>query len=255
MRGDRRHPALAAATAAAAAIERLRAAGALPVAGALVLGSGLSWLADELQDAVTLPYADIPGFPVSTVPGHRGAFVVGSLDGVPVAAAQGRLHLYEGYDAAAAVLHLQVLRALEPQWLLLTNAAGSLDERLGPGSLMAIRDHINLQFSNPLRGRAPAAVTNPFPDLCRGYDPVLLARLHQAALAEGIRLAEGVYAAVLGPSYETPAEVRFLREIGADAVGMSTVAEVIQAAEWGLPVAAVSLITNLGTGLADELLT
>jgi len=240
------------AAAGGAALERLEAAGAGPIAGALVLGSGLSYLADELDDAVRIPYAEIPGFPQSTVAGHAGNFVVGGLEGVRVGFAQGRFHLYEGYDPAAIVLPVRVLHGLGARWLLVTNAAGSLDPRLGPGSLMAIRDQINLQFANPLIGRTPGRIENPFPDMSAAYDPDLADRLLGVALGEEIPLHEGVYVGVLGPSYETAAEVRVLARIGGRAVGMSTVPEAIAAAEVGLPVAGVSLITNYATGITDR---
>jgi purine-nucleoside phosphorylase len=241
--------------AVAAARDRLEEAGARDVRAGLILGSGLSSIAEHVEDAVRVPYADLPDFPVSTVEGHAGNFVVGRLEGVPVAFAQGRFHLYEGYSPAEVVLPVRVLIALGAEWLLFTNAAGSLNRRMEPGSLMAIRDHINLQFMNPLVGRSPDAVENPWPDLSRAYDPGLLDRIHEVALVEGIVLRDGVYAAVLGPSYETPAEIRFLKRIGADAVGMSTAPGVIVAAESRIPVAGISLLTNYAAGLSDETLT
>ncbi len=237
-----------------AAVERLDAAGAGKVDVGLILGSGLSYLAEDAADPVTVRYADIRGFPRVTIPGHRGNFIVGTLDGVRVAFAQGRFHTYEGYDPMAVVLPVRVVHALGARCLLVTNAAGSLDRRNPPGTLMAIRDHINLQFANPLIGRTPGA-RNPFPDMSTAYDPGLRGRLHAAALAEKIRLREGVYAGVMGPSYETRAEVRFLRRIGADAVGMSTVGEVVAASEIGLAAAGISLLTNLAAGLSGKPLT
>lgn len=242
------------AAAVGTARRRLEAA-AGRIHGALVLGSGLSELADRLTDSTVVPYEDLPGFPRATVPGHAGNFVVGTLEGVRVGVAQGRYHLYEGYPPAVVTLHVRVLEALGARWLLLTNAAGSLVRRNPPGTLLAIRDHVNLQFMNPLIGRDPAAVENPFPDMSNAYDAGLLERLARVALAERILLREGVYAGVSGPSYETPAEVRFLRRIGADAVGMSTVGEVVMAAEIGLPVAAISLLTNHAAGLGERPLT
>lgn len=237
------------------AYERLRAAGAEEIAAGLILGSGLSFLAEELADPIVVGYSDIPGFPRTTVPGHAGNFVVGRLDGVAVGMAQGRFHVYEGYDPAAAILPVRVLHLLGARLLLLTNAAGSLDPRNPPGTLMAIQDHINLQFASPLLGRTPERIENLFPRLTAVYSLDLLGRLHAAALEEGILLREGVYVGVLGPSYETPAEIRFFRRIGADAVGMSTVGEVVAAGELGLPVAAVSLLTNLAAGLGPHSLS
>ncbi|HUP00082.1 MAG TPA: purine-nucleoside phosphorylase [Gemmatimonadota bacterium] len=239
----------------ASACDCLAQAGAGEVAVGLILGSGLSHLADDVAEPVVVPYAEIPGFPRSTVPGHAGNFVIGMLNGVRVGIAQGRFHVYEGYDPASVVLPVRVLHELGARYLIVTNAAGSLDARNPPGTLLAIRDHINLQFASPLLGRSPEGITNPFPDLSAAYDPRLLARLHAVALAEGIGLREGVYAGVLGPSYETRAEIRFLRRIGADAVGMSTVGEVIAAAELDLPVVGISLLTNLAAGLGGEPLT
>ncbi len=237
---------------AEAARDRLTEAGAGEIAAGLVLGSGLSFLAEELADPVVVCYKDIPGFPRATVPGHAGNFVVGGLDGVTVGMAQGRFHVYEGYDPASVILPVRVLHLLGARHLLLTNAAGSLDPRNPPGTLMAIRDHINLQFASPLLGRTPERIENLFPRLTAVYSPDLLVRLHAAALEEEILLREGVYVGVLGPSYETPAEIRFFRRIGADAVGMSTVGEVVAAGELGLPVAGVSLLTNLAAGLGRQ---
>lgn len=234
---------------AEAACDRLAEAGATRIEAGLILGSGLSFLAEELSDPVVVCYRDIPGFPRTTVPGHAGNFVVGRLDGVTVGMAQGRFHVYEGYDPASVVLPVRVLHLLGARHLLLTNAAGSLHPRNPPGTLMAIRDHINLQFASPLLGRTPERIENLFPRLTAVYSPELVARLHAAALEEGILLREGVYVGVLGPSYETPAEIRFFRRIGADAVGMSTVGEVVAAGEIALPVAGVSLLTNLAAGL------
>lgn len=238
-----------------AAHEQLSAAGVEHIEAALILGTGLSYLADALSDPIHLPYADIQGFPQSTVEGHAGNFVVGSLEGVRVGIAQGRFHYYEGYPPAAAVLTVRVLASLGARYLLITNAAGSVDHRMPPGTLMAIRDHINLQFRSPLIGRAPDSIDNPFPDMSLVHDDGLRDKLHALALEEGILLREGVYAGVLGPSYETPAEIVFLRQAGVDAVGMSTVGEVATAAELRLPVVGISLITNYAAGLSDQPLT
>jgi len=235
-----------------AAVDRLRDAGAREVEAALILGSGLSYLADDLDDRIEVGYDEIPGFPQSTVEGHSGNFVVGTLDSVPVAFAQGRFHLYEGYPQSWLALPVRVLAALGARFLLVTNAAGSLDLDNPPGTLLAITDHINFQFANPLIGRPTDEITNPFPDMCNAYNEELRERLTTIALEQETPLREGVYAGVLGPSYETAAEIGLLRKIGAHAVGMSTVAEVIAAAELGLPVAGVSLLTNYATGLTAE---
>ena len=234
----------------ASALERLERAGAGRIEVAMILGSGLSVLAEHLEDPVKVPYAEIAGFPRSTVPGHAGNFVVGSLEGRRVGMAQGRLHYYEGYDAREVVLPVRVLRELGAGALLITNAAGSLDRRRPPGTLMAIRDQINLQFANPLAGsHQTGRAARMMIEHTETYDPRLLGLLHQTALAEQIRLREGVYAGLSGPNYETPAEIRFLQRIGADAVGMSTVGEAVAAAALELPLAGVSLLTNFAAGL------
>ncbi len=235
-----------------AAVDRLRAAGAERVEAGLILGSGLSYLADEVDDPITVGYDEIPGFPRSTVQGHSGHFVVGTLDTVPVAFAQGRFHLYEGYPPPWLALPVRVLAELGARFLLVTNAAGSLDSDNPPGTLLSITDHINLQFANPLIGRPASEITNPFPDMCNAYDKGFREQLTTIALEHEIPLHEGVYAGVLGPSYETAAEIGFLRTIGAHAVGMSTVAEVVAAAELELPVVGISLLTNYATGLTAE---
>lgn len=233
-----------------AALDRLEEAGAGRIEVALVLGSGLSVLAEHLEDPVTVPYREIEAFPRSTVPGHAGNFVVGTLEGRAVGMAQGRLHVYEGYDPRAVVLPVRVLRALGAETLVVTNAAGSLDKRRPPGTLMAIRDHVDLQFANPLAGsQLYGRAARMTVERAETYDPALLALLHEVALEEKIRLREGVYAGMAGPTYETPAEIRFLQRIGVDAVGMSTVGEAIAAASLGLPVAGVSLLTNYAAGL------
>jgi purine-nucleoside phosphorylase len=235
----------------ASALERLEEAGAGRIEVAMILGSGLSVLADHLEDPVKVPYARISGFPRSTVPGHAGNFVVGSLEGRRVGMAQGRFHYYEGYAAGEVVLPVRVLRELGAGALLVTNAAGSLDRRRPPGTLMAIRDQINLQFANPLAGsHQTGRAARMMVEHTETYDPRLLGLLHQTALAERIRLREGVYAGLSGPNYETPAEIRFLQRIGADAVGMSTVGEAVAAAALELPLAGVSLLTNFAAGLS-----
>jgi len=243
------HPMIDPATLAADVL-REHAPGFRPRLG-IVLGSGLGGLADLLEDAVAIPYAEIPGFPTSTVVGHAGRFLVGELDGVPVACMQGRFHLYEGYPAAVIKLPIRTFAALGVEALLLTNAAGSLRAEVGPGSLMLITDHLNFTWTNPLIGPNDDAWGERFVGLEDAYDPELRARLGRIADELGIRLHEGVYCSLLGPLFETPAEIRAYRVLGADAVGMSTVPEVIVARHAGLRVAAISAITNLAVGMSD----
>jgi xanthosine phosphorylase len=238
---------------AAAAIQE-RAPGFVPRAG-LVLGSGLGALVDELADAVHLPYADIPGFRVGTVAGHAGALSLGTLDGTPVACFQGRSHVYEGIEASAVTTPVRALRLLGADILVLTNAAGSLRAEAGPGSLVALTDHINLQAFNPLVGPNEDEVGPRFPTLLDAYDPALRAGLHEVAAELGTPLHDGVYLAVSGPSFETPAEIRAFKTLGADLVGMSTVPEAIVARHCGLRVAAVSAVTNLAEGMGDVALS
>ncbi|CAN5665414.1 purine-nucleoside phosphorylase [soil metagenome] len=223
-------------------------------AAMLVLGSGLGGLADEITDAVRIPYEEIPGFPRSTVAGHAGALVAGIWEGVEVVAMQGRFHLYEGWDPAAVALPIRAIRALGARTLVLTNAAGGVRAGLKPGDLMIIEDHINLTGRNPLVG-AVAAGEDRFPDMTVSYDAEFRRVAVEVARENGIELERGVYAAVLGPSYETPAEIRMLATIGADAVGMSTVPEVIVARALGMRVLALSCITNLAAGLGHETLS
>lgn len=217
----------------------------------LVLGSGLGALADTVEDPVRIPYAEIPGFPRSTVEGHAGELVVGVLNGVEVAVMAGRFHLYEGWDAAAVAIPIRTLAALGADLLLLTNAAGGLRPGMQPGDLMLIADHINLMGRNPLIGPAQPG-EDRFPDMSAPYDRELRRILRDCATVEDISVEEGVYAGVLGPSYETPAEIRMLARLGADAVGMSTVPEVIAARAAGLRVSAISCITNLAAGIGAE---
>jgi xanthosine phosphorylase len=226
-------------------------AGRAPRVG-IVLGSGLGAVADAVGDAETIEYGDLPGFPLPTVAGHAGRAVVGELAGVVVAVLQGRRHLYEGPPYEPIRTPIRALRAAGVDTLILTNAAGSLRPEVGPGQLMAIADHINLTGQNPLAGPNDDAIGPRFPSLRDAYDPDLRAALHATAAELGIELAEGVYLAVTGPSFETPAEIRAFRALGADAVGMSTVHETIVARHAGLRVAAVSTITNLAEGLSDE---
>ena len=234
--------------AASALIDR---AGRSPRVG-IVLGSGLGAVADAVGDANVIPYDELPGFPRPTVAGHAGQAVLGDLAGVTVAVLQGRQHLYEGGDPEPIRTPIRALRAAGADTLILTNAAGSLRPELGPGSLMAISDHINLTGHNPLTGPNDDAIGPRFPSLRDAYDPELRTALHATADELGIPLADGVYLAVSGPSFETPAEIRAFGTLGADAVGMSTVPEVILARHAGLRVAAVSAITNLAEGMGGE---
>jgi xanthosine phosphorylase len=217
----------------------------------IVLGSGLGSVADAVSDATSISYADLPGFPRPGVAGHAGRAVLGHLAGVPVAVLMGRAHFYEGGDPVERVTPVRTLHAAGAEVLVLTNAAGSLRADLGPGRLMAISDHINLTGHNPLIGPNDEAIGPRFPSLRDAYDPALRAELHAAASDLGIELGEGVYLAVSGPSFETPAEIRAFRTLGADAVGMSTVHETILARHAGLRVAAVSAISNLAEGMSD----
>jgi purine-nucleoside phosphorylase len=218
---------------------------------ALVLGSGLGGLADELEDAVRVPFAEIPGFAASTVPGHAGLLVAGRLAGVECVALQGRYHVYEGHDPATVALPVRALAAVGARTLVVTNAAGGLNPTFRPGDLMILDDHINFMFRNPLIGPV-AGGEQRFPDMSQPYDRELQALAERVALRLRLRLLRGVYLALTGPSYETPAEVRMFRACGADAVGMSTVPEVLVARALGLRVLGISLITNLASGLGGE---
>ena len=233
---------------AAADMIRPRLAGHSPDV-AIILGSGLGALADQIDAVARVPYAEIPGFPSATITGHAGALVAGHLEGRFVVALAGRFHMYEGHDARLAAFPTRVVRALGAGTLIVSNAAGSVNRLWQPGDLMLIRDHINLMFRNPLIGGVEPGDVR-FPDMSAPYDPGLADLARRAASAEGILLREGVYAALLGPAYETPAEVRMLGLLGADAVGMSTVPEVLVARAVGLRVLGLSCITNLACGLS-----
>jgi purine-nucleoside phosphorylase len=219
---------------------------------AVVLGSGLGAFAGQLDGARSLGFAELPGFATATVQGHEGRLVLGAVAGVPVLALQGRLHGYEGHDAATVAFLARVLGVLGSRALIVTNAAGACNPAFEPGDLMRISDHLNLTGSNPLTGPNEDALGPRFPDLSRAYDPRLAAALRAAAHASGVALREGVYAQFNGPSYETPAEVRMARLLGADAVGMSTVPEVIAAAQMGLPACGISCLTNRAAGISTE---
>jgi len=219
---------------------------------AIILGSGLGDVADGVKTPLVIPYADLPGFPVSGVSGHAGRMVLGRLGGVPVVVMQGRVHLYEGMRHDDIKIFVRTLRRLGCETLLVTNAAGSLRRDMPPGSLMTVSDHINLIPGNPLIGPNDDAYGDRFPTLEDAYDPGLRDRMRRAAERLGIRLFEGVYVGCLGPSFETPAEIRAYARLGGDAVGMSTVPEVIVARHCGLRVAALSVITNFAAGLGDS---
>jgi xanthosine phosphorylase len=221
----------------------------------IVLGSGLGGVADALEDPVAIGYEELPGFPAPGVAGHGGRLVLGRLGGLPVAALQGRRHIYEGGPPTGMAAPVRALKRAGADALLLTNAAGSLREENGAGSLMAIADHINMLGVSPLTGPNDDAIGPRFPSLRDAYDPELRAALQRAAGRLGIRLPEGVYLATAGPAFETPAEIRAFRTLGADAVGMSTVPETILARHAGLRVAAVSAITNLAEGMGGEALS
>lgn len=218
----------------------------------LVLGSGLGGFADSLSDAVRIPYSDIPSFPQSTAIGHAGRMVIGKAAQVPVAAMQGRVHQYEGYSAQQVAFPIRVFGRMGVKTVILTNAAGGINRGYSQGALVLIRDHINLQGTNPLVGPNDDRFGARFPDMTFTYSRECREIAREEAGNLGIILHEGVYAALLGPSYETPAEIEHLRRIGADLVGMSTVAEVITARHMGLKVLAISCVTNMAAGILDQ---
>lgn len=215
---------------------------------ALVLGSGLGALADEIDDAVVLPTEDVPNYPRSTVEGHAGRLVLGTLEATPVLVVQGRVHLYEGHDPCSIAFPIRLAHRLGAERILLTNAAGGIDPRLTPGTLMLITDHLNMAFSSPLREPVGEGETR-FPDMSNPYDAAWRNQARNIALTLKIPFREGVYVWTMGPSYETPAEIQFFKRIGGSAVGMSTVPEALQAAALGMPVLGISTITNLAAGL------
>jgi purine-nucleoside phosphorylase len=222
---------------------------------ALVLGSGLGAFGDELADAVRIPYQKIPHFPRSTAIGHAGRMVIGKVGALPVAAMQGRVHFYEGYSMRDVIFPTRVFARMGIRAAILTNAAGGINTNYKQGALVVLRDHINLQGTNPLIGPNEERFGVRFPDMTQGY----WKSYREAALEEarrlGIEVHEGVYAALTGPSYETPAEIRYLRTIGADLVGMSTAPEVIAARHMGIRVLAISCVTNMAAGILDQVLT
>lgn len=220
----------------------------------LILGSGMGGIADSIEDRTEIPYSELPGFPVSTVQGHSGCLVVGNLKGLPVACLKGRVHLYEGVDAKILRVPIYALKLIGCEALLLTSAVGSLREEVGAGELVCLTDHINFQGRNPMIG-----VNDPigprFPSLMDAYDPKLRAVLKKCSGETEVPIHEGVYLACLGPSFETPAEIRAFKMLGADVVGMSTVSEVIVARHCGLRVCALSIVVNLASGLTDKHIT
>jgi purine-nucleoside phosphorylase len=232
---------------------RAKLGGKQPVA-AIILGSGLGGLADEIDVMARIPYAEIPGFPKATVAGHAGALIAGQLAGKFVLALAGRFHMYEGHDVRLAAFPARVMHALGARTLIVSNAAGGVNRLWQPGDLMLIRDHINLMFRNPLIGALEPGDVR-FPDMSEPYDAALASTAVDVAREQGIRLREGVYAGLTGPAYETPAEVRMLTILGADATGMSTVPEVIVARAIGMRVLGFSCITNLACGLSDSPIT
>jgi purine-nucleoside phosphorylase len=218
----------------------------------LVLGSGLGGFADSLTDATRIPFAEIPAFPRSTAIGHAGQMVIGKADAVPVAVMQGRVHLYEGYSAQQVAFPMRVFGRMGIRAVILTNAAGGINLNYQQGALVIVRDHINLQGDNPLVGPNDDRFGVRFPDMTHAYAKEYRAIAGEESVKLGMTLYEGVYAALLGPSYETPAEIHYLRTIGADLVGMSTAFEVIAARHMGIKVLAISCVTNMAAGILDQ---
>ncbi|MEO0411036.1 MAG: purine-nucleoside phosphorylase [Pseudomonadota bacterium] len=236
--------------------QAMRAAhtGAFPKT-ALILGSGLGPFGEEIATETVIPYGDIPGFPQSTVAGHEGRFLIGKAAGHDVICMQGRVHIYEGYPASLLAVPIRMLKTLGIERLILTNAAGSIRTDMPPGSLMMITDHINLSGHNPLIGPNADAFGPRFHDVSQAWTPSLQEALIKASAASGVPLHRGVYLQVTGPNFETPAEIRAFGRMGADAVGMSTVPEVLVASHAGMDVAGISLITNMAAGLSPVELT
>ncbi|WP_456278441.1 purine-nucleoside phosphorylase [Bacillus sp. AK128] len=221
----------------------------------LILGSGLGVLAEEIKNQITIPYHEIPEFPVSTVEGHAGQLVIGDLEGVQVVAMQGRFHFYEGYSLHKVTFPVRVMKEIGVETVIVTNAAGGVNTAFNPGDLMLITDHINNMSQNPLIGKNDPEFGVRFPDMSNAYCPELQKKAKAVASKLGIDLKEGVYLGNTGPSYETPAEIRMIRKLGGDAVGMSTVPEVIIARHAGLRVLGISCISNMAAGILDQPLT
>ncbi|MSO95480.1 MAG: purine-nucleoside phosphorylase [Thermoleophilia bacterium] len=235
-------------TAAAAIRERTT----LRPRATVILGSGLGGFADAVEDAVEIPYGEIPGWPVSTALGHSGTLVIGTFAGVPLAVMKGRAHLYEGHTAEKVAFGVRVLGRLGAAFLVVTNACGGVREDMRPGDLVLVSDHLNLQGTSPLIGPNDDTLGPRFPDMSNAYDPALRALAHEAAGRLGQTLSEGVYAAWLGPAFETPAEIRMIRALGGDLVGMSTVPEVLAARHMGLRCLTISCVTNMAAGILPE---
>jgi len=219
---------------------------------AIVLGSGLGGFADDFEEAVRIPYEEIPGFARSTAQGHAGRLVIGKVDTVPVVAMQGRVHYYEGYSLEEVTFPIRTFSLLGVKTLILTNASGGINVELSQGTLMVISDHLNLMGDNPLRGPNEERFGPRFPDMSAVYAPELQALVVEEAKAIGVDVRRGIYGALSGPNYETPAEIHLLRALGADAVGMSTVPEAIVARHMGMEVLGISCITNMAAGISDE---
>ena len=228
---------------------------ALRPAIGVILGSGLGGFASQIEHPVTLPYSEIPNFPHSTAPGHSGCLLIGTLNGIPVAVMQGRVHGYEGYSAAQVAFPTRVLAHFGIRALILTNAAGGIRTSLHEGQLVLISDHINLTGQNPTTGPNDDRLGARFFDMGNAYSRQLRALAHTASKSEGLALEEGIYISVPGPSYETPAEIRAFRTLGADMVGMSTVHETIAARHMGVEVLGISCVTNMAAGVKDQVLT
>jgi len=218
----------------------------------LVLGSGLGDFTDKLSDAISVTYSEIPDFPLPTVEGHEGAFIFGNYEGIPVVALQGRLHYYEGYSQQEITMPVRIIRKLGVDTLIITNAAGGINLDYSAGALMLITDHINYSSGNPLIGQNHDEFGPRFPDVSDIYTKELRTKLKEEALHQGIKIKEGVYIMYSGPNYETPAEIRFFRTIGADAVGMSTVPEALIACHCGMKIIGISCITNMATGILEQ---
>lgn len=234
------------------ALRRIRQETDLEPGVGVVLGSGLGGLADMVEDPLEIPYGEIPGWPVSTSVGHAGVLVLGEVDRVPLAVMRGRAHLYEGVGADRVVFGVRVLGRLGVRTLVVANAAGGINERYRPGMLVLISDHLNLMGISPLVGPNDDDLGPRFPDMSDAYDPKLRRLAREAAERLGLELREGVYAAWLGPQFETPAEIRFMRAVGGDLAGMSTVPEVIAARHMGIRCLGISVVTNMAAGVLPE---